>query len=116
MKYLSKIISARLAVERDKKVTGIQTFNQSFTDIGVLFDSNFPKTIKPAADHIGKLFAQNQTQNTKAHHKIFTHQIPLACNNQTTGIIATAIGTFPIKAEMIADHHSKINAVNSIFS
>jgi hypothetical protein len=80
-----------------------------------LFDSNFQNTIKPAADHIGKLFAQNHTQNTNAHHNILTPSIPLVCNNQITGIIATAMGILPITADIIADHHNKINAVNNIF-
>jgi hypothetical protein len=85
------------------------------SEIGVLLDSNFQKTINPAADHIGKLFAQNHTQKTRAHHKIFTHEIPLSCNNQITGIIATAIGIFPISADIMADHQSRMIAVNNIF-
>ena len=115
MKYLSKIINARLAVDKDKNVTGHPILNHSLIEIGVLLDSNFQNTISPAGDHIGKILHPNQTQKTKAHHNRFTHSIPLTCNNQITGAIATAIGIFHIKAEVSADHHNKINPVNNIF-
>jgi hypothetical protein len=116
MKKSSNNINARLAIDNAINVDGIQTFNQSFTAIGVLFDSAFHITITHAVDQIGDAFPPNHTQNTRAHHNKFTPSIPFDCNNQITGIIATVIGILSIKADKIAVHQRITNAVNKIFS
>ena len=98
-------------------MTGTHTFIQSHQFIGVLFDSDFHKIINHAADQIGVALHPNHTQKTKAHQSIFTHSKPLVCNKVSIGKRATAIGTFPIKDDNIAEIHKipiavKNNAAN----
>lgn len=95
-------------------VAGIQIFNQSFVEIGVLFDSAFHITITHAVEPIGEAFQPNHTHKASAHHSISTHIIPLDCNIAITGSIATVIGILSIIADNIAVNH-KINiAVSKI--
>ncbi len=96
-------------------VAGIQTFNQSFVEIGVLFDSAFHITMTPAVEPIGEAFQPNQTHKASAHQSTSTHTIPLDCNIAITGSIATVIGILSIIAEIIAENHRIKIAVSKIF-
>jgi len=72
-------------------------------------------TTRFAEDQIGDIFAQNPTQNTRAHQRISVPGTHWDSKNQIIGTMAMVMGILSMIAVRIAAHQRRAIAVATIF-